>query len=1191
MVQYPIPPCVGKLSLTLSQYSLSLYLYPDFINFNIIIMKNKKFTILIAILAFILIQGVISAQKISYSDALSGTGFNLKYSTDKGVGINYAITEFDLQDVMVNGHAMKSIGLPGAFLFNETGNPNLPGYSRNIAIPQGATVRLRVNPLRTEIFHNIEIAPAPRIPKDNEPGELEYTINPAVYGKNAYYPAEPVSISNPSQIRGVDIVTLGITPFQYNPVTKDLIIYRDLKVEIAFEGGNGHFGEDRLRSRFWDPILEDAVYNFSILPKIDYDARQAANTDIPGYEYLIICPNSTPFLQWADSIKRFRQQQGISTVVKTLADVGGNTTSAIESYINTAYGTWTPPPAAILLLGDFGTDANINIISPIYNNYCASDNIYGDVDGNHMPEISMARITANNATQLQVMCTKFLNYERNPPTASSFYAHPISALGWQTVRWFQLCSEIVGGFWKYTQGKDPVRINAVYIGNPSVDPWSTATNTSTIISYFGPSGLDYIPATPQEMPCCWTGGNATQINNAINNGSFCLLHRDHGSEQGWGEPSYSSTNIDGLTNTNLPFIFSINCLTGKYNYGSEVFTEKFHRYTKNGANSGALGLIAASEVSYSFVNDTYLWGVMDNLWTNFMPAYGTTPASRGVMPCFGNAAGKYFLQQSNWPYNTSNKEVTYNLFHHHGDAFMTVYSEVPQPLAVTHNSTIPAGATTFEVTANTGSTICLTLNDVILATASGTGSPVTLTIPGTQITGDYIRVTVTKQNYFRYTALVQVVPPGGPIPDFIADSTEICMSMNVDFTDLSTNSPTSWNWTFPGGTPATATVQNPQNIVYSTPGTYNVTLTVSNGIYTNSTTKTNYIHVNTQAPIPNTPVGETLLCENSWNTSYATNAIPGVTSYNWILTPDTAGTMTIIDTTAVIDWTDNWTGIATIKVQAINGCGAGGFSEELVIELRPFPLIPEMPSGITALCQGAYPTIYTTQPAANALSYAWKLTPAEAGTISGNDITGTVTWNPLFTGTAEVSVKSINNCNESLYSDALEVTITAYPVVNLGPDTTILENQTLLIDAANPGATYLWSTGDVSQTITASYSGNPSTTYWVNVSQNICLSSDTVVVFFVDPVGLEENGTEISALISPNPNNGQFTIHLQAPAGKNLRIEILNLIGTKLFTHEIVTASGKNTQQVNLPELTDGVYFLNINCPGKTITKKLIIRK
>ncbi len=194
------------------------------------------------------------------------------------------------------------------------------------------------------------------------------------------------------------------------------------------------------------------------------------------------------------------------------------------------------------------------------------------------------------------------------------------------------------------------------------------------------SGLGYIPATPAELGG-WSGGTATDVVNAINSGSFMLQHRDHGYYQGWGEPAFTSTNINSLTNVNnqLPYIFSINCQTGAFHYSSETFTEKFHRHTYGGQNSGALGVMAATEVSYSFVNDTYLWGVMDNMFPDFMGYTSTFPVSY-VMPAFGNAAGKHFLYSSSWPYNTSNKQITYRLFHHHGDAFMTLYTEVPQYL-------------------------------------------------------------------------------------------------------------------------------------------------------------------------------------------------------------------------------------------------------------------------------------------------------------------------------------------------------------------------------------------------------------------------------------------------------------------------------------------------------------------------------
>ncbi|HPR17380.1 MAG TPA: C25 family cysteine peptidase, partial [Candidatus Cloacimonadota bacterium] len=717
----------------------------------------KKFMTTFFVL-FSLVLFAQSSQNIEFGDAWNSQGFSLESENGFGVTVNYSIENFTLSQENIDGQLQHIISLSDKFLPNDEGLPNLPGDGRYIALPQNARAEWRIVDYRVESYQNIDLAPAPRIPLETETGPLEYNRDNNVYSRNEFYPSDFIQLSQPALIRGVDAVMLGITPFQYNPVTKELLVYRDIKIEVSFSGGNGHFGSDRLRNRWWDGIFSDMFLNYNSLPPIDYSLR---NNTRDGFDYLIICPDDPTFLAWADSIKTFRQQQGISTIVMTTTQVGGNTADAIESYIDEIMDPttgWDPAPAAILMLGDYGTTGN-TVVAPIWDNYCVSDNIYADVSGNSMPDVILARMTAQNETHLQTMITKFLNYERNPPTSPTFYDQPITALGWQTERWFQICSETVGGFLSSVLGKSPVRINAVYDGNPNSDPWSTATNTSTIVNYFGPNGLGYIPATPGEMGG-WTGGNAAMINNAINNGSFMLMHRDHGGETGWGEPSYSNTNINGLTNTDLTFIFSINCLTGKYNYSSECFAEKFHRYTYNGQNSGALGLIAASEVSYSFVNDTYVWGMFDNMWPDFMPEYGTTPASRDVLPAFGNAAGKYFLQQSGWPYNTANKEVTYNLFHHHGDAFCTVYSEVPQELTVIHDPVLLGGIDSFTVTADAGSFIALSIDNDIIGTAEGTGTPVSISIDP-QTPGSTMLVTVTKQNYFRYTAQVPVIPPTG----------------------------------------------------------------------------------------------------------------------------------------------------------------------------------------------------------------------------------------------------------------------------------------------------------------------------------------------------------------------------------------------------------------------------------------------
>ncbi len=719
---------------------------------------SKALLMSLAIFAFVVFSNA-NAQEFKYNDSWGPDGMSVKAKSPSGVTVNFSTSSVILNDVMVNGMTMKSVNIPSVFLPNNEGYPDLAGTGRFIAIPQGSKATYRIISSRIERYSNVEVAPAPRIPLETESGPLQYTKNNSVYSKNAYYPENIVMLSEASKIRGIDVVMLGITPFQYNPVTKELIVYRDLQVQVDFIGGNGKFGEDRLRSRWFDPILSDNILNSDMLPVIDY-GKLPVNSVTPDYEYVIIRPNNPEFAAWADTIKNFRNKQGIRTGVYSIADIGGNTPTQIETWINNAYNTWTVPPVAILILGDYGTDGNINVTSPIWNSYCVSDNIYGDVNGDDMPEIIMARMTANNNAQLQVMVTKSLGYELNPPTSASFYNKPITALGWQTERWFQICSEVMGGFFKKKFGMNPTRINVIYSGTPGT-VWSTATNTSTVVNYFGTVGLGYIPMTPDSLGN-WNNGSAQMVVDALNAGAFMLQHRDHGAETGWGEPAFQSSHISQLTNTNLSYIFSINCLTGKYNYGSECFAEKFHRYTYNGQNAGCVGILAASEVSYSFVNDTYAWGLYDNMWPSFMPAYGTTPSSRDVRPGFGNAAGKYFLQQSSWPYNTNNKQVTYHLFHHHGDAFLQMYYAVPTALTPTHASTITYGATTFNVTVDSGAFICLSYNGNIVGRNTSVGGTTVVNLTNVPTPGNQLDIVITKQNKYRYMQKVNVIPASGP---------------------------------------------------------------------------------------------------------------------------------------------------------------------------------------------------------------------------------------------------------------------------------------------------------------------------------------------------------------------------------------------------------------------------------------------
>jgi len=115
------------------------------------------------------------------------------------------------------------------------------------------------------------------------------------------------------------------------------------------------------------------------------------------------------------------------------------------------------------------------------------------------------------------------------------------------------------------------------------------------------------------------------------------------------------------------------------------------------------------------------------------------------------------------------------------------------------------------------------------------------TIPDatTAMAGTYTLI-VTNSNGCTDSDSVEVTVVPSPDADFYASDRTPCVNEAVNFTNNSTGTYTSWNWTFGDG--GNSTVQNPSH-TYTKAGTYNVSLTISNGCGNNTETKPNYITV------------------------------------------------------------------------------------------------------------------------------------------------------------------------------------------------------------------------------------------------------------------------------------------------------------------------------------------------------------
>jgi PKD repeat protein len=164
--------------------------------------------------------------------------------------------------------------------------------------------------------------------------------------------------------------------------------------------------------------------------------------------------------------------------------------------------------------------------------------------------------------------------------------------------------------------------------------------------------------------------------------------------------------------------------------------------------------------------------------------------------------------------------------------------------------------------------------------------------------------------------------------NFTSNTIGTCVQEVVTYNDLSTGGATSWEWAFEGGTPATSTLQNPE-VVYFNGGVFDVSLTVSDGINSNTMLIEDYMTITGMPEVPTTPTGIALICTN-WAdpTPYTTTAAANAESYVWEIMPDEAGTISGSGITATVTWTLNWEGTATIRVKSLNEiCGESEFSE------------------------------------------------------------------------------------------------------------------------------------------------------------------------------------------------------------------------------------------------------------------------
>jgi len=406
-----------------------------------------------------------------------------------------------------------------------------------------------------------------------------------------------------------------------------------------------------------------------------------------------------------------------------------------------------------------------------------------------------------------------------------------------------------------------------------------------------------------------------------------------------------------------------------------------------------------------------------------------------------------------------------------------------------------------------------------------------------------------------------------PAADFFSD-TVACATNNINFYDVSQDGPTSWAWTFTGGTPANSAVQNP-TISYANPGTYAVKLVATNTVGSDSITKVSYVTIDSVKAVSiNITANNSNIClgDTATYTAIATN--PGLfPTYQWLLNGNNIGgnkaTLTL----------NNLSSSDSVWCELISSqeCASAGIviSNKLSLNVLPLPQV-NFPS-LTSVC---------------ASDTAFALT---GGTPAGGVYSGTGVSNGYFNPSVVVNgsvwiTYTYSDAMGCSNSDKSSIFVFSKPV-----QPTVSANVTNTLHCDQNANQYQWldATGKDIPTATAQdFTPLTNGTYSVRITDGLsCVN--TSLPFILTNIGIDEYLSK-NLKIFPNPTENWVNVSFNALVNSEGKIEVTSAMGNVVSQQNITAKPGNNVWKLDLSEQASGVYFIIIKINNQLVSRQLI---
>ncbi|KAF0199102.1 MAG: Thermitase [Bacteroidetes bacterium] len=451
--------------------------------------------------------------------------------------------------------------------------------------------------------------------------------------------------------------------------------------------------------------------------------------------------------------------------------------------------------------------------------------------------------------------------------------------------------------------------------------------------------------------------------------------------------------------------------------------------------------------------------------------------------------------------------------------------------------------------------------------------------------------------------------PYTPTADFATEITTILPGgSGILFTDLSTGVPSEWQWTFQGGNPASSTSQTPAAVRYTTPGVYDVSLTVTNDFGSNTVVFPDYITV-TATPVPYVMIGasDSLPCISS---PVVLNdlSLYTPTAWEWSISPSSYEVINGSSLTAQNpEVRFMLPGPYSVSLTAWNANGVSSMSFADFIAVKG-----AVPSYSVDLEDGTpgYFTLWDTLKSQSAVDSRSAFESSKSIHFHGDPIPTGWQGSPT-AGTPEQAW----NSNKQFHAKA-----------NIcGVDATGMENVALELDLHQTyslGPRYSWFRVLVNGTQVPDENGvmdfNPTTTGadpWQRLTFDLTAFAGSVFDItlqacnrfsyhvqgegdnvYIDNISII-NTTQVSQEpvqkkaieVFPNPSDGEFTVTVTNLKG-DAAIRVISLLGNVVFNHEYTSSAGSFTRKLDLSDLPAGIYLLSVNTGTEQMNQRIVIR-